>query len=170
MIEQQTLPLITFYQGWEDVQRSLVRMIAPLTDEQLATPASSHHWPIGRVAQHIVGNRVWWFQLWMGAGDHDLAPIEHWDSDDHPAVSAAELVSGLDSTWQMIRDALANWTAADLQDIISTPSSLSEAEKEIFEDSTRQWIIWHVLEHEILHAGEISLGLGAAGLQTFYSM
>jgi hypothetical protein len=31
-----------------------------------------------------------------------------------------------------------------------------------------EWIIWHVLEHEILHAGELSLALGSYGLPGFY--
>jgi len=30
---------------------------------------------------------------------------------------------------------------------------------------TREWIVWHVLEHEIHHGGELSLALGGYGLQ-----
>jgi uncharacterized damage-inducible protein DinB len=45
---------------------------------------------------------------------------------------------------------------------------LSEEERQTFRPFTRQWIIWHVLEHEILHSGEISLALGNAGLTTIY--
>ena len=99
------LPLITFYKGWETYQQSLIETIAPLSPEQLALPASSHHWTIGMVAQHIVGNRVWWFQMWMGEGSRDLAPIAHWDPADEkeqPPLEAAELVAGLESTWRMI--------------------------------------------------------------------
>jgi uncharacterized damage-inducible protein DinB len=29
---------------------------------------------------------------------------------------------------------------------------------------TRQWIIWHVLEHDLYHGGELSFALGAQGL------
>jgi hypothetical protein len=72
---EQALPLITFYSGWGVYQQNLVEVIAPLSPEQLALPASSHHWSIGMVAQHIVANRVWWFQGWMGEGSPDLAPI-----------------------------------------------------------------------------------------------
>ena len=71
---EQPLPLITFYKGWETYQQSLVETIAPLSPEQLAFPAASHHWTIGMVAQHMVANRVWWFQMWMGEGSPDLAP------------------------------------------------------------------------------------------------
>lgn len=168
---EHTLPLITFYKGWETYQHSLVETIAPLSSEQLAFPAASHQWTIGMVAQHMVANRVWWFQLWMGEGSPDLAPIAHWDPGEvvePPALEAAELVAALESTWGMIAEALARWTPADLGHVFSPPAVLSEAERSIFGELTRQWIIWHVLEHEIHHGGELSLALGGYGLAGIY--
>jgi uncharacterized damage-inducible protein DinB len=168
---EQSLPLITFYKGWETYQRNLVEIIAPLSSEQLALPAASHQWTIGMVAQHMVANRVWWFQVWMGEGSPDLAPIAHWDPADpveQPALEAAELVAGLKATWGMIQDALARWTPADLEHVFSPPASLSEEERSIFGELTRQWIVWHVLEHEIHHGGELSLALGGYGLAGIY--
>ena len=168
---EQPPTLITFYKGWRTYQRSLVETIAPLPPEQLALPAASHQWTIGMLAQHIVANRVWWFQLWMGEGSPDLAPIMHWDPTDAeaaPPLTAAELVVGLEATWQMIADALARWTAADLEHVFPIPASLSEEERERFRPFTRGWIIWHVLEHEIHHGGELSLALGGYGLEGIY--
>jgi uncharacterized damage-inducible protein DinB len=173
MATEQALSLSTFYGGWEGVQRNLVKMIGPLTPEQLALRAAPHQWSIGMVAQHIVGNRVWWFQVWMGEGSPELAPIAHWDPQDEAeqlTLDAEELVAGLKSTWQMIQDALDRWIPADLGKVFSPPSAMSEEEQRAFGELTRQWIIWHVLEHEILHAGEISLVLGMYGLETFYGV
>ncbi len=163
---EHALPLATFYAGWDGFQRSLVKVIAPLSPEQLAFPTAPHHWSIGMVVQHILANRVFWFQTWMGEGNPDLAPIASWgwDQEDRPVGSAAELVVKLEATWQMIEGALAHWTATDLGDFISVP----EEERERFSARTRQWIIWHVLEHEILHGGELSLALGTYGLKTIY--
>lgn len=168
---EQTLPLITFYKGWETYQHNLVEIIAPLSSEQLALPAASHQWTIGMLVQHMLANRVWWFHLWMGEGSSDLAPITHWDPGEvggPPAPGAAELVAGLESTWGMIADALARWTPADLGYVFSPPAVLSEAERSIFGELTRRWIIWHVLEHEIHHGGELSLALGGYGLAGIY--
>ncbi len=168
---EQPLPLITFYKGWETYQHSLVEIIAPLSSEQLALPAASHQWTIGMVAQHMVANRVWWFQVWMGEGSPDLAPIAHWDpadEEEQPALEAAELVAGLKATWRMIADALARWTPADLGHVFPPPASLREEERENFPPCTRQWILWHVLEHEIHHGGELSLALGEHGLSGIY--
>lgn len=168
---EQSLPLITFYQGWENYQRSLVEVIAPLSSAQLALPAASHQWTIGMVAQHMIANRVWWFQTWMGEGSLDLAPIAHWDpadKEEQPALEAAELVAGLEATWRMMADALARWTPADLEHVFPPPASLREDQRENFPPRTRQWILWHVLEHEIHHGGELSLALGGYGLPGIY--
>ena len=54
------------------------------------------------------------------------------------------------------------------QNRLRPPASLSEEEKSIFGELTRQWIIWHVLEHEIHHGGELSLALGGYGLEGIY--
>jgi uncharacterized damage-inducible protein DinB len=168
---EHTLPLITFYHGWENYQHSLVETIAPLSSEQLALPVAPHHWTIGMVAQHMVSDRVWWFHGWMGQGSPDLAPILHWnpgDQEEPPALSAAELVAGLQSTWGMIAQALARWTPADLGHRFSNPPFLSEEEQSMWGELTRQWMIWHVLEHEIHHGGELSLALGGLGLPGVY--
>ena len=57
--------------------------------------------------------------------------------------------------------ALSRWTAADLERLIPPPASVAEEQSA----HTRQWIVWHVLEHEIHHGGELSLALGGYGLQ-----
>ncbi len=168
---EQAPALITFYKGWTTYQQNLVEVIAPLSVEQLALPAASHQWTIGMLAQHIIANRVWWFQVWMGEGSPDLAPIAHWDPSDQayqPPPDAVELVAGLRSTWTMIADALARWTAADLEQVFQPPATLREDEREKFPPFSRQWIIWHVLEHEIHHGGELSLALGEHGLEGIY--
>jgi uncharacterized damage-inducible protein DinB len=170
-MDEQTFPLTTFYKGWEVYQKNLIEVISPLTAEQLALPAASHQWTIGMIAQHMIATRVWWFQVWMGEGSPDHVPVAHWDpadEEEQPALDATQLVAGLKATWQMIADALARWTPADLEHVFLPPTSLREEEREYFPPRTRQWIIWHVLEHEIHHGGELSLALGGYGLPGIY--
>jgi uncharacterized damage-inducible protein DinB len=94
----------------------------------------------------------------MGEGNSDLAPMVAWDEDGEPPRSAAELVAGLETTRQMIQDALARWTFANLEQVFPHPS------REDWPARSRQYIIWHVLEHDIHHGGELSSILGAHGL------
>lgn len=167
----QSLSLATFYSGWGVFQRNLMEMIAPLSREQLARPTVADHWTIAQVVQHLAANRVWWFQVWMGEGDAALAPIAHWDPQDEayqPPSEPSELAAGLEASWRMIADALARWTPADLGRTFAAPEVMSEEERRMFGGKTRQWIIWHVLEHELLHTGELSLALGSYGLPGIY--
>jgi uncharacterized damage-inducible protein DinB len=170
-MNEQTVPLITFYKGWANYQQSLVEMLASLSSAQLGLRALTHQWTIGQLAGHIVGNRVWWFQVWMGEGSPELAFIAHWDPADEVGQSpltAPELVAGLEATWRMIEEALNRWTVADLAQVFPLPAALKEEERQFFSPYSRQWIIWHVLEHEIYHGGELSLALGSYGLPGVY--
>ncbi len=167
---QQPLSLTAFYAGWADYQHRLIEIIAPLSPEQLALPVSQH-WSIGMVAQHMVANRVWWFDGWMGEGSPDLAPIMRWDPGDNeapPVLPPAELVGGLQATWRMIADALARRTTTEIGQVFPPPAFLSERERNYWGERTLQWIIWYVLQHEIHHGGELSLVLGNYGLEGIY--
>ena len=65
---------------------------------------------------------------------------------------------------RLIQDALAHLTPADLEQVIPT-RSWDGRERPA---RSRQWMIWHVLEHEIHHGGELSLALGGLGLPGVY--
>jgi uncharacterized damage-inducible protein DinB len=153
MTENHTT-LATFYKGWEVYQEELTKAIAPLSPDQLALLAAPHLRSIGVLAAHIISARVWWFQNIMGEGNADLAPMVSWDDDDAPARTASELVPGLEATWNMIDDALNRWTPTDLE------QRFQRRETSV----SRQWIIWHIIEHDLHHGGELSYTLGIHGL------
>ena len=187
MTEQQ-LSLLPFYAGWGRYQQHLVAAIAPLTVEQLALRATPRHWSIGMYATHIVANRAWWFHARMGEGGDDLTALELWalgvcEADVDPCHTAAELVAGLEKTWQVIEGTLARLSPADLERLVPP---LTDADRErhakrvepalqpyaqMWLDAARQGgevrpavsvqsIIWGLLEHDIHHGSEISTTLG----------
>ncbi len=155
-----TLSLATFYNGWDVYQQHLVTAIAPLSPEQLALRPALHLWSAGMIAEHIIATRVSWFHLWMDEGNADLAPLATWDEPEAPVRSSTELVAGLESTWQMIQHALSHWTPADLEQTFQKPGDSTDTPKL----RSRQWIIWHLLEHDLHHGGELSLILGMHNL------
>lgn len=167
---EQAPSLAIVYQGWDTYQRDLIKAIAPLSAEQLALPVASTHWPIGMVVQHIVNDRIWWFQLWMDEGTPEAASFMHWEEEEQgkSVHSSDELVAGLEATWAMIEKTLARYTVADLGQVFNPPDSLTEAERKIFGPSTRQEIIFHVLRHDIHHGGEIAVGMGGYSLPTIW--
>ena len=154
---EQAFSLTTLRTYWEDYQQRLISTIKPLSSEQLALPVASHQ-TIGELLGHLIGARFWWFHRWMG----EVEPPEliKWGSDEDMR-NASSLVNAFAVTWRMISPALSRWTAADLQHLVPPLASVAAEESA----HTREWIIWHVLEHEIHHGGELSLALGGHGLQ-----
>jgi uncharacterized damage-inducible protein DinB len=146
-----------FYQGWETFQDILIKALEPLSNAQLALRAAPNLRTVEENATHIIGARGRWCHLLMGLGDEAFAALGEWDRPHMPDRNAAELVAGLRQSMQVIQAALQQWTPADLA--FAYPNDDREpGEPESF---TRQWVIWHLIEHDIYHGGEISQILGA---------
>ena len=152
--------LAPFYKGWDVYQHHLVNALVPLTLDQLAFHATQDLRSIGMIVTHIVAVRARWLYYVLKEGDDQLPPIGKWDRSDQPARSAPELVDGLKITWKVIDEALHRWTLADLEETLRDVDD-DTGEEEIF---TRQWVIWHLLEHDLHHGGEFSFSLGIHGL------
>jgi uncharacterized damage-inducible protein DinB len=151
------MTLAPFYKGWDRYQTLLTETIAPLTTEQLALRSSPSMWPVGRLAAHILATRIGWFQQMVSDLAPELVALDPWDMDDAPPRTADELVSGLNASWSMVQRYLNEWTP----DMLNDPFVGRRGR-----ERTRQWIIWHVLEHDIHHGGELCLTLGMHGLPT----
>src|SRR2546428_13466933 len=106
--------LAPLYKGWDAYQQLLTKAIAQLSPEQLALRAAPHLRSIGMIAAHVIGARARWFHRLMGEGDADIHLLGNWDRPEAPARGAAELVDGLEASWQLIQNSLAPWTLADL--------------------------------------------------------
>jgi len=155
----QDSTLETFYVNWEKYQVGLVEAIKPLTTEQLALRAAPNLRSVGELAQHIVGARAGWFHRMMGEGGEDIARIADWQASDAPSRSAAEIVLGLETTWQMMKRALDRWTPEDMAYIFRGQRQGRDYAL------AREWVIWHLIEHDVHHGGELSFTLGMHGLK-----
>jgi len=153
-VAEQQISLLPLYKGWDTYQELLIKAIEPLSLDQLSLRAAPQLRSIGENAAHIVGTRVGWLHYVLKEGGEDLVS-RTWGDSAQPASSATELISGLETTWQVIQDALHRWTIADLEEIFHDTDEDGE-EKAL----TRQWVIWHLIEHDVHHGGEISFTLG----------
>jgi hypothetical protein len=90
-----------------------------------------------------------WLHRALGAGAAELTPLLQWEDADDPPHTAAEILHGLELTWRCITGCLMRGSPTD---------ALPEEEVPI-----RQ-TIWGLLDHDLPHAGELSLLLGADGL------
>ena len=140
------------FESWQDYQDALKRAIAPLTEEQLGWRLLPGLRTPGEVATHIVFGRAKWVHHALGEEAAELVPLLRWD-DEGGTVSqthtAAEIVQGLELTWLYIAAVLMRGAPGDV---------LSE------DDAAIRQSIWGMFDHDLPHAGELSLLLGAAGL------
>ncbi|HRQ39590.1 MAG TPA: DinB family protein [Chloroflexota bacterium] len=155
-VRQTTLDVI--YENWRQYNAKLRTAIAPLTDEQLKLQPAARMWPLGQIVQHIISVRAGWFSGTLQDNDDVMDAYMMWGQQDSPPRSAAELARGLDETWAFIESRLQRWTPAECA--LTFPD---EWEGQTYEVS-RSWVIYHVLEHDLHHGGEVSLLLGMNGL------
>jgi uncharacterized damage-inducible protein DinB len=153
MTEQPSI-IPTIYEGWSTYQALLIAAIAPLTAEQLALGVAPGLRTIDDIVRHMIGARGRWFAGLPGDDREALAEFGRWDRGNAPARSAAELVRGLETTWRLMHAAIAGWSSEDwaFTDPAESPTE------------TPAWVIWHLIEHDLHHGGEVSLTLGAHGL------
>ncbi len=144
----------TLYAGWAAFQESLTKALNPLGEAQLALRAAPHLRSVDQIARHIIGARARWFYMLFEEGGPAFKTLGGWDRPDAPARSSAELQQGLGETWTGMQTAIASWTAEAWQ---QTWAGEDESEPDMI---TRPWVIWHLIEHDLYHGGEISLTLG----------
>ena len=149
--------LADFAPEWEKYQGLLIQALAPLSPEQLDLRAAPDLRSIGEIATHMIGARARWLHdlTEEGASLHELGT---WDRRGMPVRTAAELVSGLESTWQVLASGLGRWTEPELAHVFE---GVEDGEPYSF---SRRWVIWHLIEHDLHHGGEISFSLGMHGL------
>ena len=158
-MNETSFPLAPFYKGWDSYQQHLIHALAPLSAEQLALRPAPHLRSVGIIATHIIAARARWLYYVLKEGDENLDSLGTWDEPGQPTRSAAELISGLETTCKVIQDGLQRWTVAGLEEIFYDTDDNGEEEA-----LTRQWVIWHLIEHDLHHGGEISFTLGMHGV------
>jgi uncharacterized damage-inducible protein DinB len=159
--------------GWRSHQALVIRALQHLTPEQLELRTAPGQWRVWQLAAHIAGARAYWFHEWMGEGDPSVRglfrvahttvpnlPLEDagWEDDETHPRDASQLIDGLTQTWAVIDDCLERWTSEDLA--VDFAKQRPSGTRTV----SRGWVIWHVLEHDIHHGGEISEILGSNGL------
>ncbi|MGH2485550.1 MAG: DinB family protein [Ktedonobacterales bacterium] len=153
---EENFTLTTFFAEWKTYQERMKESLAPLTAEQLTLRAAAGLRSVGENAAHIIGCRAGWFIFTMGedGGAYGSATAD-WNE---PGHTAAQLTQGLDDTWRFMADCLARWSPDDMRKLFD-----DDWDGEIVHLS-RAWIVWHVLEHDLHHGGELSLTLGMHGI------
>jgi uncharacterized damage-inducible protein DinB len=140
----------TLFSHWGLVRKGLIRTIEKFSESDLHYNPYPGGWPVGQIMVHVANAEEGWFRYAV------TKEIEEWPSylqfENYPNKS--EVLEVLASVHEATERYLENLIEEDLAKEIHTPWG---------EDIPLGWIIWHVLEHEIHHRGELSLILGILG-------
>ncbi|HEX6543031.1 MAG TPA: DinB family protein [Ktedonobacterales bacterium] len=161
-MSDETATLKQVYAGWDVYNRYLVEAVAPLTPEQVETRPAPNLRNVYEIATHIIAVRARWFFLVLREGGETMASLTTWDRPGQPRRNAAELEQGLEQSWGVISECLSRWTIANLADTFPNEEP-DPGEPDTF---SRQWVIWHLIEHDLHHGGEMFYTLGMHGLPT----
>lgn len=146
-------------EGWQDYQRQLVVVVRSLTPEQLAVCVAPGLRSVNEIIAHVIAGRASWFCGVLHEGDAEVDAMEEWENPGQPARTAAEYAHGLEATWNMMQGAMMRWTEAELAESMILPW-IGPAHP-----ITRSFVVWHIIEHDLHHGGEISHSLGTQGLE-----
>lgn len=156
---EDTFTLMMFYTSWKEYQNHIKEALAPLTAEQFELRAAPHLRSIGEQMLHIIACRAYWFTDFLGEdGGEEMKRYASWNvvalKLGAPIPPAAEMAQGLDRTWQFMEDCLARWSSDEMRHTFSDDWNGKPVEV------SRAWVVWHVMEHDLHHGGELSLALG----------
>ena len=136
---------------WRTVRRGLLDALNVLSDEQLAFVPRAGLWSLGTVARHIAEAEEGWFRHIV------TGELDEWPGFTEAAYpTIASIVALLTEVHYRTMAFLAKTDVDKLDRVIDTPWD---------EQIPLEWIVWHVLEHEVHHRGEIYLMLGLMGME-----
>jgi uncharacterized damage-inducible protein DinB len=133
---------------WDQVRAGLLATIAEFSEEELDYTPFEDSWSAGQIMLHIADTEENWLH---GVVRGDFEPWISYPLSEYPAK---------DAIYKLL-DSIRERTIAFLDEL--TTDDLETTYKINGEEVTLRWIIWHVLEHEIHHRGELSLILGLLG-------
>jgi uncharacterized damage-inducible protein DinB len=137
------------FSHWQQVRHDLLATTDKFSQEELSYTPFKGSWPVGQIMLHIADCEDNWVH---GVVRQEIKPWVFYDLADYPTKDAIKEM--LDNAHQKTIAFLEGLDEDDLKKKYHTPDD---------ESFSLYWIIWHVLEHEIHHRGELSLALGLLG-------
>jgi len=143
------MKLSQLFSHWDQIHADTLAILDKFEEAELAHIAYEGGMPVGRIALHIADAEEGWFRL-----------IATKTRQDWPSDYTLENYLTKQAIQTLLREVhaktmayLETLTTDDLTTVVTSP----------WGEFSIRFIIWHVLEHEIHHRGELSLILGTLG-------
>lgn len=138
------------FSHWRLVRKGLISVIEKFEGSELSYQPYPDSWPVGQIMVHIANAEEGWFRYAV------TKELKEWPSqlqyENYPARD--KILAVLEEVHAKTERYLGTLTEQDLSSKILAPWD---------ESFPLSWIIWHVIEHEVHHRGELSLILGILG-------
>jgi uncharacterized damage-inducible protein DinB len=134
---------------WEQVHCDLMATIGMFAESELTYIPFDGSWAVGQIMLHIADCEDNWLH---GVVRQEYKPWVVYNLADYP--SKEMIITKLNQAHDRTEAFFKNLDETDLDKVYTTPNG---------ESFSLGWIIWHVIEHEIHHRGELSLALGLLG-------
>ena len=143
------MQLSELFSHWNQVHADTLAVLDKFTEGELTYVAYPGGMTVGRITLHIADAKDGWFHR-IFTGERQDWPADY-TLENYPSKAAiAALLTGVHSK---IFERLAGLSEADLDNQVDSP----------WGTFSLRFILWHILEHEIHHRGELSLILGLLG-------
>ena len=141
-------PSSIFY-PWQKIHRDTIKVVELFNEDELDFVPFPDSWPVGQIMLHIVEAE----DYWVHAVVRKEFPLDlDYKFNDYPSMYAIKMK--LKSSHELTVAFIEGLKEPDLDWQFKTPQGGSLSLYEI---------LWHVIEHEIHHRGELSLALGLLG-------
>jgi len=141
-------PSVIFF-PCKNFRKDLLKMLDQLDEGDLDFTPFPGSWPLGKIFLHIAESEDYWIHY---LARKEIPENPHYELKDYPSISAIRVK--LRITEERTQSFLEPLKEEDLDWRFKTSRG---------ETITLFQILWHVMEHELLHRGEISLILGMLG-------
>lgn len=143
------MKLSKVFSHWDQIHADTLAVIDKFSEAELTHVAFEGGMTVGHIALHIADAEEGWFRL-IATQERDEWPSD-FTLENYPTKEAIKALLSLVHSKTMTY--LEAQTTNDLEKVFVSP----------WGTFSLQFIIWHAIEHEIHHRGELSLILGILG-------
>jgi uncharacterized damage-inducible protein DinB len=143
------MKLSDLFSHWDQVHKDTLSVIDRFSEAELAHVSYVGGWPVGQIALHIADAENSWIG-YIATKDYAAWPPDH-TLEDYPTKETIKAL--LSKTHTKTMAYLGTLNLDDLGSVLDSE----------WGNFSLRFIIWHVIEHEIHHRGELSLILGTLG-------
>jgi uncharacterized damage-inducible protein DinB len=143
------MKLSQFFSHWDQVHNDTLAVIGQFRETELDYISFEGSWTVKQIALHIAHAEEGWFRCIVEKVHEEWPPS--FEAIDFP--NGQSITTLLANTHKKTMAYLGTHTLDDLERVIESR----------WGDFSLQFVIWHVIEHEIHHRGELSLVLGILG-------